>query len=62
MFTKTLKISRLWQEKWRAGRWQSSELGSPEDLKKKQKSLGNLRLFLSVMEGEIPAIVLRINK
>ena len=62
MFTKTLKIWRLWQEKWRAGKWQNSELGPPEDLKKKQKNLGNLRLFLSVMEGETPAIVLRINK
>ena len=50
------------QGKWRTGRWQSSELGPPEDLKKKQKNLGKLRLFLPVMEGEIPAIGLRSNK
>lgn len=50
------------QGKWRTGRWQSSELGPPEDLKKKQENLGKLRLFLPLMEGEIAAIGLRNNK
>ena len=38
MFTKTLKIWRLWQGKWRTGRWQSSELGPPEDQEEAEKS------------------------
>ena len=47
------------QGKWRTGRWHSSELGPPEDLKRKQENPGKLRLFLPIMEGEIPAIGLR---
>ena len=31
-------------------------------IKKKQKNLGKLKLFLPVMEGEIPTIVLRSNR